>query len=820
MTFIAESTPKKLFFIALLLFAGAAMLLADNTNTEPGNKGKISGNVFDTAEQEGIPYATVSLYNQADSNLVTGTITDDAGHFAIQLIPDGEYYLVVNFIGYSKKVIHDLQIGESKKNIQVGDVQLNRAVQQLGEVEVTAEKHAVQYAIDKKVVNVQKNLQAAGGTVANALETVPSVKIDAEGNVSLRGSESFTVLIDGKPTALKGADALKQIPASAVDQVEIITNPSAKYDPDGTAGIINIIMKKEFQNGLNGMINASVGSNWTHNGDFMMNYRSGEVNCFIGGQYGERKMYPTTTFSRETYWEDTTRFVAQDGNRIQGNRSYSIKGGADFYLTDKNTLTASGEYGYWGFGMIMNSKTKETTIPVSENIYKSAMADMGVGGNYMNGALTFDHDFAKDHDLVTSVFLSSWDGSNGTDTEERTTDRQWDQVFSRSRHQDVQHTNNYELRFKVDYRRPLGEKSNIEAGYQFRMKDENGNYAYEIFQPDQNSWEEIPEFTNSMAFTRRIQSLYGTLRSEIAGFHYQLGIRGEYTDRAMVQHTAEEDYNRRSLDFFPTVHVQRQLSEMQEIQAGYSRRVNRPQSWHLNPFPIYSDSYMWQSGNPNLQPEFTDSYELNYMQRFSVGYASAEAFYRQTNNSYQRTIDLDDEGRAAIQTINLDKTYAYGVEIATNLRFAKWLNINASANIYNYSIEGEEISAGVDVNSLKTDFQLNTSVKLGQSTRLQFSGFYNAPTITSQGVRSELYGFNAAINQEFFQQKLSVTLNARDIFSTMKSQFNAHGEHIYTEFTYNMDSPVITLSLSYKINNYKHRKTDPDMQPVFGGGGS
>ncbi len=378
---------------------------------------------------------------------------------------------------------------------------------------------------------------------------------------------------------------------------------------------------------------------------------------------------------------------------------------------------------------------------------------------------------------------------------------------------------NQDFRFKSDYTRPLGEKSKLEFGIQTRYLVLDSDFSKYDQAYETDEWIEQTEFSNGMEFTRLIQSAYTTFSSEFKGIQYQFGIRGEYTDRLLHQITTGDDYTYNKFDYFPTVHLTKQLEKGQQLQASYSKRVNRPQPWNLNPFPIYSDSYISQAGNPDLIPEYTDSYELNYMKRLKIGFFAFEAYYRQTNNGFERTMDIGDDGIVVIATDNLNRNFAYGGEFSGNFKFNKWLNVYASANLYSYNIEGEIVSENAEVQSIKSDFTVNSTISFTKTTRLQLTGFYRAPTITSQGFRSEMYGMNAALSQDFFKRRLSVVLRARDVLQTMKFSFEAESPDLKTSFVYNMESPVIMLNISYKINNYKKRKEDPDAETNFGGGG-
>ncbi len=802
-----------LFTIALSLTGTSRLSANGPTPGVPSEIGKIEGVVQDSGDKLSIPYATIALYSKQDSNLVTGTMSDSEGRFVIDKVENGDYYVVIDFIGYSKKILKNITIEKGKKDVQLGTILLEKAVEAIAEVEITADKDAVSYRIDKKVINMSQKPEAAGGTVVNALENTPSIQVDAEGNVSLRGSTNFTVMINGKPTQLTGSDALKSIPASTVETVEIITNPSAKYAPDGTAGIINIIMKKGYETGLNGIVNASIGTQWKHSADFSLNYRTDKINYFLSANYAQRPQFPSVDIYSERFFNDTLTIVNQHGDRKHYSDPYNIKGGLDFYITNSDMFTLSGEYGHWGFGMDMDALTKETTLPASSTMTLNTLTKMRMGGIYKSGTASYDHDFSEGHDWVTSFNYRTWDGSNNTDiTETDLTTTLYE------RNKGIRLTDNFEVKIKSDYSKNFSPTSKFEAGYQYQIKDENMSYDYQNFNQEIMDWVDNVEFSSLVNFVRGIHSVYSTYGNEVVGVQYQLGLRAEYTDRNLLSSTGENLFNYQKSDLFPTLHLSKQLPKDIQMQASYSRRINRPESWNLNPFPMYSDRYIRQGGNPNLLPEYTDSYEFNTMKRMKLGFVSAEAFYRKTKDTHEQTLTLQSDGIVLVIPENLDNTYAYGIELSSNLRPVSWLNIFASANLYNYEISGMQVSEDIDTKTFKSDFVLNLTFSPTKTTRLQLTGFYNAPTLSPQGYQSEMFGVNTAVSQEFMKRKLTVSLNAQNIFNTMKFAFDSRTTDLLTTFSFNMEYPVINLAVSYKINNYQKRQTPEDEQPAGGGG--
>ncbi len=332
-------------------------------------EGIVIGKVKDAISGVPMEYANVVLFSLRDSTMAAGTVSDADGTFRMEKVPFGRFYLVANFIGYNKLQVEDIMINPRNKAVDIGEIQLQPSAKNLESVEITAEREHFEYKIDKKVVNVEKDIMAQGGTAVNALENVPSVEVDIDGNVSMRGSSSFTVLIDGRPSVLQGTDALQQIPVSNIDNIEIITNPSAKYDPDGVAGIINVILKDKKAGGLTGIINASVASGDKYNADFLLNYRTGKFNIFGGADYRQHQHTGDRESNTETYWDDTTQFRFSNGTRNRTRDGYGVRLGADFFATDKTTISVLGRMGYYSRGGGYSSNMHVFTDPVSRDEY-------------------------------------------------------------------------------------------------------------------------------------------------------------------------------------------------------------------------------------------------------------------------------------------------------------------------------------------------------------------------------------------------------------------------------------------------------------------
>lgn len=762
-----------------------------------------------------VKFANAVLLSMRDSSVIAGTVADENGYFTITDLPYGKYFLLVDFIGFYKKTIADIKLYPQKKEFDAGVILLKDAAENLDEVVVSGERNLVEYKIDRKVINVSKNINSSGGTLVDALENAPSVQVDIDGNVTMRGSSNFQVLIDGKPSVLDANDILQQIPVSAVENIEIITNPSVKYDPDGTTGIINIVMKKKHKRGINGVVNASIGTGDKYSADFLLNYKTKKFGFYIGANYGDRKSTGTGNSLRTTTLDDTINYLQTYSERLHQRQYYSLKGGADFYINGKNTLSVSGKYGFFGFAMGSKSNIYEYTLPITTDYYTINDDSFDIGGGFYSGTVDYSHNFAKKgHTVIFSADYSRRNGGITNIVSETESDEFFLNLINETKYQTFQDRARDRLRIKVDYVYPINEKSKFEAGYQSRILSASGDYVYENYIGE--TFVEDLSLSNEMIFTRNIHSLYTSYSGEFAGISYMAGIRGEYTDRMINQITSGEEYPINRFDFFPSLHFSKKISETDQMQLSYSRRVNRPRHWYLNPFPGYSDAYSVRQGNPALLPEFIDSYELSYNKRIKKSFINIDAYYRQTNNSINRIQQLQDDGKILYTFANLDNEFAYGSELSGNFQFFKRWSLYANLNLYKYNLEGETAGVLTDKKSFNYDAKINSTFIFSKTSRLQINGFYNAPTVTTQGNREAFYIISAAFKQELFKRKLSLVIRANDIFKTGKYITDSDGIGFTVHSEMLRESPVFILSLSYKINNYKRkrgeRNDDMDME--------
>ncbi len=811
---------EKLFLVIFLLIANYTLIAQPPTGggmSTNSSTGILVGLVYDKGLMTPIEYTNIVLYNQTDSTLITGTLSDDKGGFFLSEIPFGTYFLEADFIGYEKVIINDVIISNETKFLQIDTIYLSQSFSTIDEVEVVGTKSYIMYEIDKKIVNVSQNPNAAGGSAADVLENTPSVSVDMEGNVSLRGSSNFKVLIDGKPTVLDANDVLQQTPADLIETIEIITNPSAKYDPEGTSGIINLVLKENIATGLNGIINASYGTWNKYSTDFLFNYRTKKINYFFGADYKDEPRVGEMTSERETYNSDTTEFLYSSGTRGHAMGGYSAKGGFDYYLNDRNTISLSGNLGEFKFDMNNTNNYTNWNEPSTFKNYYLISGISSVRSKYYTGDVTYSLELPKD-ELTIYGYYAYKNEDNTESNKQSLTDENWNDLgFSVIEHQANNLSVKTEIEAKADYTHTFSETSIFEAGYNGKISLSDFDYVYEDFNAVSNEWILNSTYSNKSDYSNNIQAVYATFSGELAGFGYMAGLRGEYTKRIFTQKTMNQTYPFEKFSFFPSAYITKTFGKENQLQFNYSRRINRPEEWYLNPFPMYSDQYSVMTGNPDLEPEYTNSYELNYQKSFGMSFVSVETFYRKTTNTITRMSELMDDGRLAMVFQNINNETNYGAELMGNLRLFKIMLINPSFSIYQYQVEGEIEDVTKIEKSLNYYAMLSGMFMLGKTTKLQLMGMYVSKSATLQGTQNAHFGMGATLKQELLNKKLTVSLSARNLLNTMKWEFTNTGAG-YTEYNlFEPEFPVIKLSVSYKINTYTEKDFKSQEVDMSGG---
>jgi len=793
---------KNILFLILALISN--FLLASGIETNTIKKGDIIGTVIDGTSGHAIEYATVALYEQPNHKLVTGSISDSEGFFRIKGNQPGTYQLTVTFMGFKIKTIEKITILAETKEIDLGKIILETNAKEIETVNVVADQASVQYKIDKKVVNVSQQLTAKSGTAVDILENVPSIKVDIEGNVSLRGSTSFTVLIDGRPTALDPSDALSQIPAGAIENIEIITNPSAKYEPDGTSGIINIITKKNKLDGTTGIINANVGLNEKYGTDFTLDFRKEKWHYYLGGDYNNRNMPGEMEYERTTQLSGspTTTYLNADGTFKRFMQNAGINGGIDWNITEQDVIGINLSTGWREHGRNDSKDYMEWTQPDSNLLLYNTHDKSSNAGTFYSSTLDYKHTFGKniEHYFQTQITVN---GRNMDETSENLKIGNDQTILEGKKSTEDGPSQNF--RIKLDYAQPFAIGTKLEAGLHANLSESNDNNS--VFDLDTastiNDYIFVDSLSNQTQFTQNVFAGYSTFGGEWGSFGYQVGLRAEYTYWVLEHPDMDSTYIIDRPDIFPTLHLSYNLPADQQLMVSYSRRIERPRGFFLEPFITYMDANNVRRGNPGLKPEYINSFEVSYQKKLQSNFFLVTGYYRITQNKIDRVTLPYKENIRMMSFENIGSDYALGMEFMLNYNPFKWYTANLMADFYDYRMKGEINDSSINPHDFSWNARFNNTFKISMNTRVQIDANYQSASVNSQGSSEGSFSVNAAIKQDFMKRKASATLQVRDIFGTSKHDNTTTTQGFYQHTVFNPDSPIVMLTLTYKLNNYK-----------------
>lgn len=794
--------------ILLLYFFYICIHLLSQPVLVTSGRGSVTGKVIDAETNEPIEYANISIYKMPDSSLVTGTISNADGYFSINKIPFANYSLILDFIGYKQKGITNISITSQESDLTLQAVKLNKVAYEMDEVQIKADAPRVQYQIDKKVINVSRDLTSASGTAVDALENVPSVKVDIEGNVTMRGSSNFKVLVNGKPTALEGSDALQQIPVARIKNIEIITNPSAKYDPEGTGGIINVIMKEQKYEGLSGTFSAGIGLNDKYNAEAIVSYKKGITKITGGFDFRDQHYQGEHTRERTTYEPDTTYHLFYDGIRYLYRGGMSGNLGIEMNITPKTNIGISGKYGIFRFGHGSDYNVQKDISPGKTMYYTTASYEP-FKRTYYAVNMDFDHHFSdKAHLLKGFIHWTDRWGDSKNNTVESLTDNEWNAIpMTTDSIETIETDASNKFHFQLDYSNPFSKNGTLDAGIQTRIENDDEKYTFNEYSYA-TGWATNNHYNNNMEYERNIHAGYITYSNLFWDIGVKGGLRLEYTNRNIDVYP-DTSFTIKRYDFFPTMHLTRELSGNNQLQLSYSSRINRPRGWYLEPFVSYMDKDNIRQGNPELKPEYIDSYEANWQKRWNGSFISIEGYYRFTDNLIERYAEYAGNNIVIHTFENVGTSFALGTELMINYRINKNIICNLTGNIYHYKIKGNLGSSLTKNESINWDIRSNNSLDISQNTKVQFTLQYEGPSATSQGIREGYFMANTGIRYEFWNSKASATLNVRDVFGTRTREFRKTTDVFAGHSKMKFESPIAIFSLKYYLNREKQKRDKP-----------
>tara|TARA_R110000868_G_scaffold57476_7_gene177452 strand:+ start:11183 stop:13663 length:2481 start_codon:yes stop_codon:yes gene_type:complete len=803
------------YYLTLTLFFTFLLNFAQQRPGGPGGaempKIKITGTVIEKISKQPLEYATVTFISSKNAKVIAGGITNPKGEFNIDVFP-GMYTIKIEFISFKS-----IELKQTlKESTSLGAISLVEDAAQLNEVVIRAEKSTVEIKLDKKVYNVGQDMLVKGGTVSDVLENVPSVSVDVEGNVSLRGSDNVRIFIDGRPSnALNMAEALRQIPADAIDKVEVITNPSARYDAEGGAGILNIILKKGKNQGLNGTFIASTGIPETYGLSGNLNYKTEKMNYFTTTGYNYRTNEGGGKTNSQYFNSDgsTNKFIDESRDTQRIRKGITTKTGVEWSITPNTFWTNSVSYqnnigstedlvNYNNFDANKSFTSKSSRL----NSGSTTGKDFEYSSNFIKNfndkghKLTADASYSRENDIDDSAI----NGINETFPDQNT--------YSTTYNHAVQK----QYQIQADYVLPIGEGSQFEAGYKGNFN--NLNKAFDIFSDDGSDLGNL--LSNTLEYKEKINALYTQYGFKVNKFSYLFGLRWEGTNIDVNLLDTQEFNNKKYNKFFPSAFINYEVSNQSSLSLSYSKRLSRPRGRFLDPTPNISSNINIFKGNPDLNPSLTDKFDLSYINRWDKVTLNTSMYMENTTDVFSFVRYESGEfvnGTPVILStpINIGKEQKFGFEFTLNYNPIKAWKINSSFNLFNTKTTGdfvytnsqnELVTQNLDNKATSWFARVNSRLTLPYKIDWQLSGMYFGPSKTAQGKNLGQYGINTSFSKDILKDKGTIAFNISDIFNTrkMRSETNLPSVSNYSEFQWRKRQ--FNLSFTYRINKKKTEK--------------
>jgi outer membrane receptor protein involved in Fe transport len=784
--------------------------------------GIISGIVLDDSTSAPLPFVSVGVFRLPDSVAAGGGLTDEKGRFKIQELTPGNYFLRANSVGYRSRTVAAGRINPEKFHLSGLEIRMRSSVTRLKEIKIEAEAPEYVNSIDKKVYSVGKNIVNMGGTVTDVLQQIPSVQVDMDGKVALRGSENVTILIDGKPSGMLGNDrraVLQQIPAAVVDEIEVVTNPSAKYDAEGMAGIINIKTKRDKFQGTNGTANTGIGTNEKYNAGLSMNDRTMHRNLYFNYNYRHERRNNTAegeqyNYSGERYsWENNSFGT----NTTDG---HNAKAGMDLYFGPRNTLGLNAGFSdrkevkpdQVSYSFYDSTGTLYDPLSIHPSFTKVNRSDER--NTNFDAGVDFKHTWSANKGEFTAS--ASGSGNNRRD----------DGLFSNSLfdQQEVPYQKSHNGgRFRTviaqaDLSWPFRKfPGKLDAGFKNTSRKVSSEQDLGYYSSVTGTYVDDARFGDVLDFSEQVSAAYAMYSGKYGKFEYNAGLRIENTSVGIDSRQAGT-YSNDYLKLFPSTFLKYVINSKREVQLSYSRRINRADSRQLNPFTDYSDSINIRRGNPYLNPELTNSFDLSFARNYEGGSFTASVYFRHTDDLISRFRNYDPVTEINTMTfINYSSSENLGVEATTRLAIVKSLTVMGSVNFFRNTINGENVSAELQSEANQFNGRVNVNARLTTTTTFQLTANYMSPMKSPVGEFRGMSGVDAGVRQDLWKGKGSLNLNVTDIFRTRV--MNVHnfieGQYDYRGERYR-ESRIGMLTLQYRFGSNdtnQRRKSRQEQRP-------
>ncbi|MEO9892895.1 TonB-dependent receptor [Aurantibacter sp.] len=808
---------QKILTLSLILFC--TIVNSQRPEGQRSNPIHITGTVL--ASEDGLPleYATLVLQSVENPEKVTGGITNIDGKFDVETLP-GKYNVRIEYISY--KTYH-LPEQTFRKSTDLGTVKLSLDVAQLDGVEVVGEKTTVEIRLDKKIYNIGKDLTNSGATITDALNNVPSVDVDVEGAISLRGNENVRILINGKPSALAGfgsTDALGALPADAIEKVEVITSPSARYDAEGTAGILNIVLKKEKTLGFNGSVNTTIGYPTTSGISVNTNLRTDKFNIFNTTGYSYRDA-PGNAYFDNTYTSGSYDRIYEDREYNRLRKGFNTNLGLEYFITDNSSLTGSVFY-RTSDGEDLTENTNQRYIDSSLNSLTFRTENETEDDENYQFSLNYVNDLNEDGEKLTAdLQYSRKDEEKFSIIEENETMPDQNLIVLENVYE-VEAENEYLV--QADYVLPM-EDSQFEIGYRGKFEEDITDYRLDSLNQITGQMDLNENLTNIFTYTENINALYTQYGNKFGKFSFLFGLRLENTqlkgelesefDTGELEEQLGVDvdvnFNKNYLGLFPTLNLILEVAENENITLGYNRRINRPRGRYVNPFPSRSSRTNIFQGNPDLNPAFSNAFDLGYLKRWDKLTLTSSIYYQKETNSFERiqeeTGQTTTDGIEIIRSIpiNLSTNNRIGMEAGMLYNPAKWLRLNSSFNFFQFSSEG--LFNGVDYGATNTSWfaRFSSKVSLPAKVDWQSNAFYRGPSQNAQTESKGILSLNLAFSKDILKDNGTVSMNVSDLLNSRKRRSFTETEFFTSESEFQFRQRQVTLGFVYRFNQPKER---------------
>ncbi|PHI18505.1 TonB-dependent receptor [Lewinellaceae bacterium SD302] len=768
----------------------------------------ITGKLIDGMTNEPLSFANVTLFDATDK-LVKGTSTDIDGHYELLNLPSGKYRLEASFLGYaSQSQSVTLTDGATLK---MPTIKLNEGGTDLSEITVTAERAVMELGLDRKVFNVEKSIAAAGGNAEDLLREIPSVTVDLDGNVELRGSSGVRFLINGKPSALtQQENFLQTLTAANVERVEVLTNPGAQYDPEGTAGLINIVLKQKRDDGFNATVSLNAGTGNKLDGSIDANWKQGKFNTTFGvnGRYDERFFVGSRSQSANFADSSYSRLFTFDGTRQRQSQGFNL--GTEYELTDRSTIAVSGNY-RWGTGESDNLRTTEF-YDANGNLTSTSIRTETEPQEDENYELRADYNttFKKPGRTLSASFQFSESNRSEIENYDETIFDTEGLALSSNLQNSPSDNNRKQYLGQLDYSQQIGEDFKIEAGWRSTLQRLDNVADFNVFDANLGEFLRDADNSNHFLYDEDVHAVYGTFGGKVNKFTFSGGLRAEqvFTTSELVEPTGEL-FENNYFKLYPSVFLGYALSDVSTLQASYSRRVRRPGVRDLNSFVDRGDPLNLRTGNPFLLPELINSYELNVQQRFGAGTFTGGVYFREKTDLITRVTEVLDDGVQLATVANLDSGRDYGVEAILNLRPSRKFNLTASANVFRTELDGTLAEGEVQADGYNFSGRLQGSYDLPWEVQSQFTYFYRAPGVTTQGQLNSMQSLDLGFRKPVLNGLGAVTLRVTDLFNQRKFGYSTDIDGLSTVSEFQRESRIVYVGFQYSLRESKGRQKQP-----------